>query len=67
MADQTLLLALYVVLSILCIPLLIWIIWFPQRMLGIEALVRTKAAVSAEEDLRSKELTAEVAPDEEAW
>jgi hypothetical protein len=36
-------------------------------MLGIEALVRTKAAVSAEEDLRSKELTAEVAPDEEAW
>ena len=67
MADQTLLLALYVVLSILCIPLLIWIIWFPQRMLGIEALVRTKAAVSAEEDLRSKEFTAEVAPDEEAW
>ena len=67
MADQTLLLALYVILSILCIPLLMWTIWFPQRMLGIEALVRTKAAVSAEEDLRSKELTAEVAPDEEAW
>ena len=67
MAEQTLLLALYVVLSILCIPLLMWTIWFPQRMLGIEALVRTKAAVSAEEDLRSKEFTAEVAPDEEAW
>jgi len=67
MADQTLLLALYVILSILCIPLLMWTIWFPQRMLGIEALVRTKAAVSAEEELRSKELTAEVAPDEEAW
>jgi TRAP-type C4-dicarboxylate transport system permease small subunit len=67
MADQTLLLALYVVLSILCIPLLMWTIWFPQRMLGIEALVRTKAAVSAEEDLRSKEISPKVAPDEEAW
>ncbi len=67
MAEQTLLLALYVVLSILCIPLLMWTIWFPQRMLGIEALVRTKAAVSAEEDLRSKAIPPEVAPDEEAW
>lgn len=67
MADQTLLLALYVVLSILCIPLLMWTIWFPQRMLGIEALVRTKAAVSAEEDLRSKAIPPKVAPDEEAW
>jgi hypothetical protein len=36
-------------------------------MLGIEALVRTKAAVSAEEDLRSKEISPKVAPDEEAW
>ena len=67
MAEQTLLLALYVVLSILCIPLLMWTIWFPPRMLGIEALVRTKAAVSAEEDLRSKAIPPEVAPDEEAW
>ncbi len=67
MAEQTLLLALYVVLSILCIPLLMWTIWFPQRMLGIEALVRTKAAVSAEEDLRTKAIPPEVAPDEEAW
>ncbi len=67
MAEQTLLLALYVVLSILCIPLLMWTIWFPQRMLGIEALVRTKAAVSAEEDLKTKAIPPEVAPDEEAW
>jgi len=67
MADQTLLLALYIVLSISCVPLLMWTIWFPQRMLGIEALVRTKAAISAEEDLRSKVIPPEVAPDEEAW
>ena len=67
MADQTILIAIYVVLSVICIPLLMWTIWFPQRMLGTEALVRTKAAVDAEEDLRSKVIMAEVAPDEEAW
>ena len=67
MADQTLLLAMYLVLSLLCVPLLMWTIWFPQRMLGSEVQVRTKAAVSAEEDLRNKEIMAEVAPDEEAW
>lgn len=67
MADQTILIAIYVVLSLICIPLLMWTIWFPQRMLGTEALVRTKAAVDAEEDLRSKVIMAEVAPDEEAW
>ena len=67
MADQVILIALYVLLSLICIPLIMWTIWFPQRMLGIEALVRTKAAVSAEEDLRSKAIPPEVAPDEEAW
>lgn len=67
MADQPILIAIYVVLSLICIPLLMWTIWFPQRMLGTEALVRTKAAASAEEDLRSKFIMAEVAPDEEAW
>ena len=67
LADQPILIAIYVVLSLICIPLLMWTIWFPQRMLGTEALVRTKAAASAEEDLRSKFIMAEVAPDEEAW
>ncbi|MBT3651938.1 MAG: hypothetical protein HN541_01350 [Euryarchaeota archaeon] len=67
MADQVILIALYVLLSLICIPLIMWTIWFPQRMLGTDALVRTKAAVSAEEDLRSKFIMAEVAPDEEAW
>ena len=67
MADQPILIALYVMLSLICIPLIMWTIWFPQRMLGREALVRTKAAVSAEEDLRSKFIMAEVAPDEAAW
>ena len=67
MADQPILIAIYVVLSLICIPLLMWTIWFPQRMLGTEALVRTKAAASAEEDLRSKFIMAEVAPDKEAW
>lgn len=67
MADQVILIALYVLLSLICIPLIMWTIWFPQRMLGTDALVRTKAAVSAEEDLRSKFIMADVAPDEEAW
>ena len=67
MSEQTILIAVYFILSVACIPLLMWTIWFPQRMLGTEALVRTKAAVSAEEDLRSKVIITEVAPDEEAW
>ena len=67
MANQTILIVIYVVLSLVCIPLIMWTIWFPQRMLGTDALVRTKAAASAEEDLRSKFIMAEVAPDEEAW
>ena len=67
MADQVILIALYVLLSLICIPLIMWTIWFPQRMPGTDALVRTKAAVSAEEDLRSKFIMADVAPDEEAW
>ena len=44
-----------------------WTVWFPQRMLGNEARVRTKAAVSADEDLMSKAKILEVSPDQEAW
>jgi len=36
-------------------------------MLGNEARVRTKAAVSADEDLMSKAEILEVSPDKEAW
>ena len=46
---------------------MVWTIWFPQKMLGSETRVRTKAAVTAEEDLMSKANLVEVSPDEEAW
>ena len=36
-------------------------------MLGNEARVRTKAAVSADDDLLSKANLVEVSPDEDAW
>ena len=67
MSEQTILIAVYFILSVACVPLIMWTIWFPQRMLGTETLVRTKAAASAEEDLRTKAIMPEVAPDEEAW
>ena len=65
--SRTWALTLHILFSILTIPLLVWTVWFPQRMLGNEARVRTKAAVSADEDLMSKANIVEVSPDEEAW
>jgi len=65
--SRTWALMLHILFSVLTIPLLVWTIWFPQRMLGSEARVRTKAAVSAEEDLMSKAEIVEVSPDQEAW
>jgi hypothetical protein len=65
--SRTWALTLHILFSILTIPLLVWTVWFPQRMLGNEARVRTKAAVSADEDLMSKADIVEVSPDEEAW
>lgn len=60
-------LTLHILFAFISIPLLLWIIWFPQKMLGSEARVRTKAAVVAEEDLLSKAALLDVSPDEEAW
>lgn len=60
-------LVLHILFAIITIPLLIWTIWFPQKMLGTDAKVRTKAAVVAEEDLLRKASALEVSPDEEAW
>ncbi len=65
--SRTWALVLHILFSILTIPLLMWTLWFPQRMLGNEARVRTKAAVSADEDLMSKAELIEVSPDKEAW
>jgi hypothetical protein len=65
--SRTWALTLHIVFSIITIPLLVWTVWFPQKMLGSEARVRTKAAVSADEDLMSKAEVVEVSPDEEAW
>jgi len=64
--SRTWALILHLFFSAVTIPLMIWTIWFPQKMLGSEARVRTKAAVIAEEDLMSKAIL-EVSPDEEAW
>ena len=60
-------LLLHLFFSILSIPLIIWTIWYPQRMLGNETQVRTKAAVTAEADLLRKSAEVEVSPDKEAW
>ena len=65
--SRTWSLLLHLIFSIVSVPLIIWTIWFPQRMLGTEAQVRTKAAVSADADLLSKTEPVEVSPDEEAW
>ncbi|MGB0786599.1 MAG: hypothetical protein ACPGR1_01180 [Candidatus Poseidoniaceae archaeon] len=65
--SRTWALTLHILFSILTVPMLLWTVWFPQRMLGSEARVRTKAAVSADEDLLSKAKILEVSPDQEAW
>ena len=65
--SRTWALVLHLLFSVITIPLMVWTIWFPQKMLGNEARVRTKAAVTAEEDLMSKASLVEVSPDEEAW
>ena len=65
--SRTWALVLHLLFSIITIPLMVWTIWFPQKMLGNETRVRTKAAVTAEEDLMSKADLVEVSPDEEAW
>jgi hypothetical protein len=65
--SRTWALLMHIMFSILTIPLLMWTLWFPQKMLGNEARVRTKAAVSADEDLMSKAELIEVSPDKEAW
>ena len=50
-SDRTLYLILHVISGLLIIPMFMWIVWFPQRMLGDNTRVRTKAAVLAEADL----------------
>ena len=65
--SRTWALTLHILFSILTIPLLVWTVWFPQRMLGSEARVRTKAAVSADENLMNKAKILDVSPDQEAW
>ena len=65
--SRTWALVLHLLFSVITIPLMVWTSWFPQKMLGNEARVRTKAAVTAEEDLMSKASLVEVSPDEEAW
>lgn len=65
--SRTWALVLHLAFAVIAIPLMLWVIWFPQKMLGTETKVRTKAAVVAEEDLLSKAALLDVSPDEEAW
>ena len=65
--SRTWALLMHLLFALITIPLMIWTIWFPQRMLGNETRVRTKAAVTAEEDLMIKAAMIEVSPDDEAW
>ena len=50
-------LALHLITGLPAVPLLIFVLWYPQRMLGNQARVRTRAAVDA-----SLEMAGETAP-----
>ncbi|RJU88661.1 MAG: hypothetical protein DWC07_07650 [Candidatus Poseidoniales archaeon] len=49
--QPLLLLILHVSAGLASIPTLLIVLWFPQRMLGGKARIRTKAALQAEQDL----------------
>ena len=65
--SRTWALVVHILFALLAIPLMIWTVWFPQKVLGTDTKVRTKAAVTAEEDLLSKAEIVEISPDKEAW
>lgn len=51
--DRNIFLVLHIVCGILILPVYFWVIWFPQRMLGENTRVQTKAAFAADAELSS--------------
>jgi hypothetical protein len=43
----------HILFGLLSIPVFMMVIWYPQRMLGQDTIVRTKAAIAAEAELAS--------------
>jgi RNA polymerase subunit RPABC4/transcription elongation factor Spt4 len=44
-------LLIHIVFGLLSLPVLMMVIWYPQRMLGQDTVVRTKAAIAADAEL----------------
>ena len=54
--DAYLLLAMHVLLGVLIIPLMIMIIWYPQRLLGDKIKISTSAALTAEIEMKQGDI-----------
>ena len=53
----------HIVFGLLSLPVLMMVIWYPQRMLGQDTVVRTKAAIAADAELLIQTGTTSVASD----
>lgn len=53
--DRNIFLILHLVSGVLILPTYFWVIWFPQRMLGDNTRVQTKASFAADEELSDSE------------
>ena len=53
--DRNIFLILHLVSGVLILPTYFWVIWFPQRMLGDNTRVQTKASFAADEELSGSE------------
>lgn len=49
--DRNIFLFIHVISGLLILPLYLWVVWFPQRLLGDNTRVQTKAAFAADEEL----------------
>ncbi|MEJ6654336.1 MAG: hypothetical protein QNL55_08230 [Euryarchaeota archaeon] len=53
--DRNIFLILHLISGVLILPTYFWVIWFPQRMLGDNTRVQTKASFAADEELSDSE------------
>ena len=53
--DRNIFLILHLISGVLILPTYFWVIWFPQRMLGDNTRVQTKASFAADEELSGSE------------
>jgi len=51
--DRNIFLFIHIISGLLVLPVYFWVIWFPQRMLGEDTRVQTKAAFTASAELSS--------------